>query len=326
MATKEIRAKLSLPLAVCYTEFHNHSASLGMPSVSADTVETNSRGQSMEMPEEPFHTESKGAENGVNPFFGEWRQRFRFSPVASTAKPERRQNFRQRIQEAIGCSFYFTDEVKVEITLHIDEQRIRETDQTADLDNFAKCILDCLKGKNGILIDDCQIQSLHISWIDIYDDNEWFEVEIRGHPDEFLLRDVVLYEMPDKLWYPLSNHSWDNGEALPVNEVTRLAGPLILEAMTDFSRKLRSKMRATGLSRMQAYRKSKYHSTGARGFHKSRVEGEFDLVPMKKWKADIAELSESGDEKAKSVATLLHEFKEQKAATLSTWEELYRSR
>lgn len=280
----------------------------------------------MEISEGPFFTEGKGAEKGVNPFFGEWRKGFKFSPVASTAKPERRREFRQRIQEEIECSFYFTDEVKVEITLHIDEQRVRETDQTADLDNFAKCILDCLKGRDGILIDDCQIQSLHISWLDIYDDDEWFEVEIRGHPDEFFLRDVALYEMPDKLWYPLSDHSWVNGEAVPLNEATRLAGPLILEAMTDFSRKLRAKMRDSGLSRMQAYRESKYHSTGARGYHKSRVEGEFDLVPLTQWKADVAEMYRIGDERAKSVATLLKEFKEQKAETLSTWEKLYRPR
>jgi|Cruoilmetagenom7_1024161.scaffolds.fasta_scaffold41377_1 Holliday junction resolvase RusA-like endonuclease len=275
--------------------------------------------------ENPFLIESSGASKGVNPFFGEWRQKFKFPPVASTAKADRRKDFRTAIQSAIDSKYYFTDEVKVEITLQIDEQRIRETDKTADLDNFAKCILDCIKGKSGILIDDCQIQRLGISWIDISNDVECFEIEIRGHPDEFLIREVTLYEMPDKLWYPLSSHSWSDGEAVPINEVTRLAGPLILEAMTDFSRKLRATMRASGLNKMQAYRESMCHSTGARGFHKSRVEGEWPLVPLKDWKADMDEFSRSGDDKTKAVSAILIEFKEQKEKTLSILKELYRS-
>lgn len=275
--------------------------------------------------EDPILIESRGVSKGVNPFFGEWRKNFKFSPVASTAKADRRKEFRTAIQSAIDNKYYFTDEVKVEISLHIDKQRIRETDQTAGLDNFAKCILDCIKGKSGILIDDCQIQSLSISWIDVYNDDEWFEVEVRGHPDEFLIRDVTLYEMPDKLWYPLSNHSWSDGEAVPINEVTRLAGPLILEAMTDFSRKLRATMRASGLTRMQAYRESMYHSTGARGFHKSRVEGEWPVVPLKEWKGEMDKLFRSGDDKTKAVAAKWIEFKEQKEKTLSIFKELYGS-
>lgn len=277
----------------------------------------------MEVQEEPFHTESIGADKGVNPFFGEWRKRFDFSPVSYTAKTEKRQVFRDRLQGKIGCSYYFIDEVRVEITLHMDEQRIKETDQTADLDNFAKCILDCIKGEKGVLIDDCQIQSLHISWIDTYDEPEWFEVEIIGHPDEFSLKDVVLYEMPDKLWYPLSDKGWANGEAKPLNDVSIIAGPLVLEAMTEFSKKLRAKLRKRGFSRMKAYRESKYHSSAARGFHKSRVEGEFTLVSIKNWKKKISDLSDSGDDKAKEVVALLDAFKKTKIESLAVWDELY---
>lgn len=280
----------------------------------------------METPEEPFHTESAGANRGVNPFFGEWRRKFDFSPVPHTANGARRQTFRERLQSEIGCSYYFTDEVKAEITLHIDEQRFRETDQTADVDNFAKCILDCIKGKNGILIDDCQIQSLHVSWIDIYDEHEWFEIEIRGHPDEFLLRDVSLYEMPDGLWYPLSNNTWDAGISRPLDEISTLSGPLILEAMTDFSRKFRAKLRVAGLNRIQAYREARYHASGARGFHKSRVEGEFNLVPMSEWRTRISELASQADERMKSVHSTLVEFRSKKEKSLEIWEQIYRSR
>ena len=279
----------------------------------------------MEDTEGPLEIESAGAKMGVNPFFGEWRKCFYFSPVPHTARADKRAAFRERMRNDIDCRYYFTDEVKVEISLHIDEQRIRETDRTADLDNFAKCILDCIKGKDGILIDDCQIQSLHISWIDVYNETEWFEVEIRGHPDEFSLKEVALYEMPDGLWYPLSNHTWDKGKATPIDEVTKIAGPLILEAMTEFSKKIRAKLRDSGYNRMQAYRQSKYHATAARGFHKSRVEGEFELIKLKEWKRQVSELSERGDEKATEVIEMVRSFKDKKIESLKTWEQAYRS-
>lgn len=274
--------------------------------------------------EEPFRVEGSGASAGVNPFFGEWRKSFKFPPVAYTAKSEKRAEFRKRVRAEIGVEYYFIDEVKVDITLHIDEQRFRETDKTADVDNFAKCILDCLKGKDGILIDDCQIQSLHISWIDVHDEHEWFEVEIKSHPDEFMLKDVKLYEMPNGLWYPLSNRSWDHGAAMPVNDATIIAGPLILEAMTDFSHKIRAKLRRHGRNRMQAYRESKYHDTLARGFHKSRVEGEFELVSLGEWRSAVEDLARAGDESSQRIFEYLKDFKSKKQESLQDWESTFR--
>ena len=92
----------------------------------------------MEQPDEPFYTESCGASAGVNQFFGEWSGVFKFPPVSHTAKFERREEFRLQFQKEMGCRFYFTDEVKVQITLYLNEQRVRETDSTADVDNYAK--------------------------------------------------------------------------------------------------------------------------------------------------------------------------------------------
>lgn len=263
----------------------------------------------MEAPEEPFYTESKGVANGVNPFFGEWHQEFRFPPVSHTAKGDKRQEFQKRLQSEIACVYYFTDEVKVDITLHLDEQRVRESDSTADVDNFAKGILDCLKGKFGIMIDDCQIQSLSISWIDIYTEDEWFEVTVKGHPDEFMLRDITLYEMPDGLWYPISNKTWDNGVSKPKCDIDVVAAPLLLEIMTEFTNKLRAVLRQSGLNRMQAYRKSQYFATPARGFHKSRVEGSFPLAPLKKWREAVPKLDAKDQVNAKKIIGYIDDFK-----------------
>ncbi len=275
----------------------------------------------MEEPDEPFHTESRGASAGANPFFGEWRGVFKFPPVSHTAKLKRREEFRLKVQKDVGCSYYFTDEVKVQITLYLDEQRVRETDSTADVDNYAKGILDSLKGQGGILIDDCQIQSLGIYWVSSDGEEEWFDVEIRGHPDEFQLRDVSLYEMPNGLWYPLSTFVWENGSAVPKGDTDRIAGPLILDAMTDFTNKIRAKMRDSGMDKITAYRSSNFFNTAARGFHKSRVEGQFELVPIRKWRAAVDELAEVDAEKSQKVYELLKSFKVQKDQSLENWQK-----
>jgi hypothetical protein len=54
-----------------------------------------------------------------------------------------------------------------------------ETSDTADLDNYAKSILDGLKGPDGILLDDTQVQTLIISYIDNYErEGPFFDVSI----------------------------------------------------------------------------------------------------------------------------------------------------
>jgi hypothetical protein len=79
-----------------------------------------------------------------------------------------------------------------------------ETPDSADLDNYAKLICDCFKGSKGILIDDTQIQHLSISFFDTID-AEYFEVTIHGRTDDFIMKDVDLYEMPNGMYYAISN-------------------------------------------------------------------------------------------------------------------------
>ena len=43
--------------------------------------------------------------------------------------------------------------MQLDITLHVDVQTALESDKAADLDNYAKAILDGLKGPKGIMID-----------------------------------------------------------------------------------------------------------------------------------------------------------------------------
>lgn len=92
--------------------------------------------------------------------------------------------------ELSNVYFLYFGEVKVEIMLYLNEQKRLETPELADLDNYAKLICDSLKGPFGLLIDDSQIQTLSIWWID-YPKSSYFEIRVIGLlPDEYLVKPV----------------------------------------------------------------------------------------------------------------------------------------
>jgi Holliday junction resolvase RusA-like endonuclease len=157
--------------------------------------------------EDRLEIERQGAIAGSNPMFGEWRHHFRITPVPYGNGAAQRSEFREAIQAELTNKWLYASEIQLEITLHLDVQTVLETDETADLDNYAKAILDILKGPKGIMIDDTQVQSLTINWIDGYGEPS-FEIAARGSPDDFVLKPQEFYEMPDKLWYPHGRVLW----------------------------------------------------------------------------------------------------------------------
>ena len=62
-----------------------------------------------------------------------------------------------------ALAWFYSHEVQLEVTLHLDVQTTLETSDTADLDNYAKAILDRLKGPRCIMFDDTQVQALGIT-------------------------------------------------------------------------------------------------------------------------------------------------------------------
>jgi hypothetical protein len=92
-----------------------------------------------------------------------------------------------------------------------------ETPSYRDIDNHAKQLLDTIKGHGGLLIDDCQVQHIDISWVDV-PRGARFEMAIKASADDFMPLPVRLYEMPDGLCYPLSEQTWTK-EALQAASV-----------------------------------------------------------------------------------------------------------
>ncbi|KMO42060.1 hypothetical protein VQ02_04200 [Methylobacterium variabile] len=235
--------------------------------------------------EDQLNIERQGAVAGINPMFGEWRHHFRFAPVPYGNGASQRGEFRKAIQAQLNNQWLYANEIQLEITLHLDVQTVLETDQTADLDNYAKAILDALKGPKGIMIDDTQVQSLSISWIDGYGDPS-FEIAARGSPDEFVLKPQEFYEMPDKLWYPHGRVLWTDGHAETISDRNHYAGLSVIEQMSSLQTRVRAEARKAGANRLRAFQLGRYVSTTARGFHRSRIDGDFPLHPLREWQAE----------------------------------------
>lgn len=236
--------------------------------------------------DEAFEHERIGANAGLNPMFGHWQHRFAFAPISYAAGGVKRAAFREAIQAEIKNRFFYTNEVRLDIVLHLDVQTVLETDETADVDNYAKAILDGLKGPNGILFDDTQVQALTVYWLDSYGrDRTYFEVSISSSPDDFMLKPVEFYEMPDGLWYPHGRRMWSYGGQEDQSDRNHYAGLLILEVMSSVKRDARHLFRKSGMDRLQAYQQGMYVSSSARGFHRSRIDEGFPVHPRRNWQA-----------------------------------------
>jgi len=235
--------------------------------------------------EEDVATEAAGAKAGFNPMFGEWRQRFDFPPVPhrGTGGPARAA-FQAAIRAAMTNQFVYWGEVQVVITLYLDVQSVLETSETADVDNYAKGILDAIKGPEGVLIDDTQVQALTVSWIDHH--KTWFEVEIRASPDDFMIKPVRFFEMPDGLYYPQPAALWDKAGPKLATALDHFAGLTISEMMAARKKQLRHALRQKGVTRFKAAQMSAPMETQLRGFHRSRLfDAGYDLVGLAEWRA-----------------------------------------
>lgn len=258
--------------------------------------------------DEAIEQERKGADLGLNPMFGDWQHRFAFAPISYSAGGKKRAAFREEIQAELKNKFFYSHEVRLEITLHLDMQTVLETDATADVDNYAKAILDGLKGPGGILLDDTQIQALSTCWIDSYGQEcTFFDISISGSPDDFILKPVDFYEMPDGLWYPQSRRMWSDGGQEDQSDRNHFAGLLILEMMSSVKRDARHLFRTSDMNRLRAYQQSMHVSSMARGFHRSRIDEGFTMHARREWRAAFEEWRLENSEEIVKIEDILRD-------------------
>jgi len=233
--------------------------------------------------DEPLEIEAHGAAEGINPMFGEWSQKFDIEPVSYSNRGPARAVFKQAIRDQLKNKFVFVGEVRLRVTLYLDEQKMLETPAYGDLDNYAKQLLDSIKGHGGLFIDDCQVQRLDISWVDV-PHGVHFEIEIKSGPDDFLPEPLKLYEMPDGLYYPISAQVWTQSGLIEAQDDSIRFMAETLAAMTKAKKALRHELRQDGAPQFRAFQFGKYVSPSLMGFHRSRViDSGYELVSCDTW-------------------------------------------
>jgi len=145
-----------------------------------------------------------------------------------------------------------------------------ETDCAPDVDNIIKPLLDGLCGPKGILIDDCQVASVHSGWIDAPDSHQSIEIEVSFSPRCLLIKDRLIFaQVMHALCYP----------------VPRQVRERSLHAWLDIAERslqIRDQLVAGGIDYYQA---SSVLPSGF--FHKSRLK-HFDVIDIAQLRAERA--------------------------------------
>ena len=132
---------------------------------------------------------------GVAPSpFGELTLEIIGAPASIQAKKVVRDAYVKRIKAALSkFGFVLTGQILLDITWHVPAKSRYETDAKADIDNCLKPIIDAFTGPDGIMIDDCQLKGLYVSWTHISSGDERLSFDFKFDADHFCDRDGLAF-------------------------------------------------------------------------------------------------------------------------------------
>lgn len=199
------------------------------------------------------------------PVYGELNFSFKLEPVSLQSKPQKKDFIRNEIRKSTKILKYLlSGDVKVEIQWMVHEQERYENAKAPDMDNIIKPILDALSGPEGVLIDDCQVQTIGSHWIDWSKKEHQINVFIKYIPDDFVLKkNLVFVNMGSNLFMPLHSHL-----------SKKVMKPVLdhLKMMFEFRNKV--------LDTTSDYYQAKMFMSTQRIFHKSRINESFTCLNM----------------------------------------------
>jgi Holliday junction resolvase RusA-like endonuclease len=134
--------------------------------------------------------------NNLNepPEFGELTFSFSFEPVSLQSSALKREYVIAEIRKVTTTLGYLlSGDVKVEIQWLVHEQERYESGNAPDMDNIIKPILDGLSGPDGIIIDDCQVQTISSHWIDWTKREHQVNISILYIPDDYVTKKNLLF-------------------------------------------------------------------------------------------------------------------------------------
>lgn len=193
--------------------------------------------------------------------------------------------FRKKLREQLDGHPIIVGDCYIQIELHLKQDRSTETDQYADLDNYAKSILDALKGNEGIILDDCLICNFSLTKLEFVR-GENFTIRIQCFPEHAMHKPIVLYEMPNGRYYPLPKSvRMQDGSVKEMPEFTATALEAICE-MTGSEKEWKHKFHQSGVAKEDAFQLTHPIHPNLPGLPKSRVvDSGFEIIELKKWKS-----------------------------------------
>jgi Holliday junction resolvase RusA-like endonuclease len=173
--------------------------------------------------------------NETPPEFGLLEFEIDIAPVSLQGKGKRRRLVQSTVGESTKqAKWLLSGEVKVSIEWLVRERLRYETGTSPDVDNIIKPLLDAICGPHGIMIDDCQVQSIQCNWIDWNRSDQRVRYELRFAPDDFVLKEGLIFVgIGDNLYMPLHTTRPREAQILLLEHwPTRLAMAKELEVLT----------------------------------------------------------------------------------------------
>ena len=139
------------------------------------------------------------------PEFGEITFSLPIAPVSQQATAASKEKLVAEVRKITSPLEYLLEgDVQIEIQWLIHERLRWETDASPDVDNILKPLLDGLCGRDGILIDDCQVQSITSFWVDWTRDDQQLDIRIRFVPESYLPKAGLWFvRLKDALCFPV---------------------------------------------------------------------------------------------------------------------------
>jgi Holliday junction resolvase RusA-like endonuclease len=136
---------------------------------------------------------------------GELDVAIEMAPASLQAPRKKKDAVIAAIRQAIGDTGYIlSGEVKVVVEGLVHPRLKCETTEAPDVDNVLKVTLDALSGPAGVLINDCQVQSVECNWIDWTSSDQHVSIRIRFLADEWLPKEGLRFvRIEGPLCFPL---------------------------------------------------------------------------------------------------------------------------
>jgi Holliday junction resolvase RusA-like endonuclease len=132
------------------------------------------------------------------------------SPVTlQSKKTQRKEELKKAVRSALSqLNYVLSGDVSFHLIWQLHEQKRLETSNSSDLDNILKPLIDSCCGINAVLIDDNQLDDVHVQWVNYYDYyKDKIIITLNFNPSETISKEgLVFVEIDKDLYLPITKH------------------------------------------------------------------------------------------------------------------------